>query len=157
MLNSVKKSWMLRYCFCEISQLICRLLHCGAFHPGLNVFLLHASLISQQDAGSRRCKGGLCASEHVSWLEQRMTRRSFAAKLWSSCCDSQCGLTFPVLLGDRDFVSSRLQVVGFDHAHFLLEHLQHTQSLMSHMRCWCTHLIYQDYRTSKTFYCLEKR
>lgn len=37
-----------------------------------------------------------------------------------------CGLTLPVLLGDWDFVSSRLQVVGFDHAHFLLEYLRHT-------------------------------
>lgn len=34
------------------------------------------------------------------------------------------GLTLPVLFGDGDFVSSRLQVVGFDHAHFLLEHLE---------------------------------
>lgn len=33
-------------------------------------------------------------------------------------------LTLPVVSGDRDPVASGLQVVGFDHAHFLLEHLE---------------------------------
>lgn len=47
------------------------------------------------------------------------------------CWDSQCGLTLPVLLGDGNFISSRLQVVGFNHAHFLLEHLKHTGDALS--------------------------
>ncbi len=41
---------------------------------------------------------------------------------------TQCGLTLPVVLSDGNFVSSRFQVVRFDHAHFLLEHLRHRKS-----------------------------
>ena len=50
-------------------------------------------------------------------------------------CVCVCGLTLPVLLGDWDFVSSRLQVVGFDHAHFLLEYLRHTGGEGGEVQC----------------------
>lgn len=37
---------------------------------------------------------------------------------------TESGLTLPILLCDRNFVSSRFQVVGFDNTHLFLEHLR---------------------------------
>lgn len=37
------------------------------------------------------------------------------------------GLTLPVLSGDQDLISARLEIVAFDHTHFFLEQLENTQ------------------------------
>ena len=70
------------------------------------------------------------AGTSILLLNQTVTTsESFAAKIKKKT--KQEKLTLPVVLGDGNSVSSRLQVVGFDHAHFFLEHLQHTESITS--------------------------